>query len=107
MPGRTHIARLIAVILALNYFAFSAEIFDREYAESHPALPGTISISVPTVTWETFDKENAQAAFVFDANIQLATICKLPAPPCAQSNSVVPSELVRDKSPPRRTAGLI
>ena len=61
------IYRFVALLLASNYFAFQVELFEDEYEANHPRTYETCSITQPTLTWESFDKENAPKAFVCDA----------------------------------------
>ncbi len=87
-------------IVALNYAAFRLELFDDEYAENHPAFPTGISFSKPTLTWETFDKNNAPEAFVFNARVAIEPLSISPPVVFANKFAVEPLELIRDKSPP-------
>jgi hypothetical protein len=92
--------RLVALLLSTNYFAFQVELFEEEYEASHPRSYETSSISKPGVTWESFDKENAPKAFVFDVDVRIQFLFLL------QSGSVnfllphTPFQPIRDKSPP-------
>lgn len=94
--------RVISLLLACNYFAFQAELFEEEFKENHPDLPSQLSFSKPTLTWESFDKENAPEAFSFDADIFfLAVIGWLPFPAIQTLPPHLPFRIIRDKSPPR------
>ena len=93
----------VALVLACNYFAFQAELFDDEYEANHPAQArkGTHALTNPSATWESFDKDNAPQPFVFDARVSLVSRFVLPeeAPLThLHSPGIHP---VRDKSPPR------
>ncbi len=97
-----------AIVLASNYFAFQVELFDAEYEENHPTssgnTSGTCTISASSLTWESFDKDNAPQAFVVDACVTLVCFLRLPeetAPPDVIRPSI---ERIRDKSPPIPTA---
>jgi hypothetical protein len=97
-----------AIVLASNYFAFQVELFDAEYEENHPTAPGTASgtctITASSLTWESFDKDNAPQAFVVDACVTLACFHRLPEE-TALAAVIRPSfERIRDKSPPLPTA---
>jgi hypothetical protein len=91
-----------ALLLACNYFAFQVELFECEYEANHPAptTQGTHALSGPTVTWESFDKQNAPQAFVVDAGLQIDCILILASTSILQSSSEPSFQLVRDKSPP-------
>lgn len=91
---------LIAVGLACNYLAFQVELFDDEYEANHPCPTVTPSFSSTSVTWESFDKDNAPEPFsiepanYFGCLFRLALVFSfLPLPSR-------PFHLVRDKSPP-------
>jgi hypothetical protein len=92
--------RCIALLLACNYFAFQVELFEEEYEANHPKTCEGSSFTHPTLTWESFDKENAPQAFVFDAEIQIQFLFFIDSEP---SDAVSPNnqyQPVRDKSPP-------
>jgi hypothetical protein len=92
--------RFLALLLACNYFAFRTELCEDEYEDNHPQLYDGISITVNSTNWETFDKDNAPKAFVFQPP-QPGIVIWYISPP---ENHVSPSresfQLVRDKSPP-------
>lgn len=92
--------KFVALLLASNYFAFQVELFEEEYEANHPRGHTTASITKPTITWESFDKENAPKAFVFDANIRLEFLFLLQSPLVELSLPSPPYQPVRDKSPP-------
>jgi len=88
------------MLLAFNYFAFQVELFDDEYEANHPSPSAASGISAYNVTWESFDKDNAPAPFVFDARISFVSLFRLPREvslPLVHFPGVHP---VRDKSPP-------
>ena len=92
--------RSVALILASNYFAFQVELFDEEYEANHPRRSEECSVLSPTLTWESFDKDNAPQPFVFDALITIEYAGPLAPLPC---DPVAPHYLhrdIRDKSPP-------
>ncbi len=93
-------ARGIALILSLNYFSFQVEVFDEEYEANHPAQIEAGAISSPTLTWESFDKDQAAQPFVFDAAISFERIATLTEPTAPTPPSIVPEDPIRDKSPP-------
>lgn len=89
-----------AFILALNYFAFQVELFEDEYEANHPRSYTTSSISQPSVTWESFDKENAPKAFVCKPFIQLSMLYTLAVTFGPVLEPGAQFQPVRDKSPP-------
>ena len=99
-PPLISLYRYVGLILACNYFAFQVEIFDDEYEANHPQHHRGSSILSPTLTWESFDKDNAPQPFVFDALItieyagRLAPVLSAPATPQQHYRDI------RDKSPP-------
>jgi hypothetical protein len=89
-----------ACVIALTYFGFRTELFDNEYAENHAAVPNGVSFARPSLTWETFDKDNAPQAFVVDVETRTERISSSPDF-CAFAAPEFPSaHPVRDKSPP-------
>jgi hypothetical protein len=97
---RPYVHSLVALLLATNYFAFQVELFDEEYEANHRQASTTCSIASPTLTWESFDKENAPKAFVFDARIQIQFLFLLESDPPTLLLSHPPFQPIRDKSPP-------
>ncbi len=95
--------RFVAALLACTYFAFRVELFEEEYEQNHPQQSGTPaqpSITLPSLNWETFDKDNAPKAIVVTLAaifivLQLARSDR--APRCLLPARV---HVVRDKSPP-------
>lgn len=94
------IHKLVALILATNYFAFQVELFEEEYEANHPKKYDSCSITQPTLTWESFDKENAPQAFVFDAGIQSQFLFLLEREPVALHLPFAQYQPIHDKSPP-------
>lgn len=93
----------VAVILASNYFAFQVELFDSEYEANHPAppIPGTHALRSPTITWESFDKENAPEAFVLNPILPAEQFGTIPFLQTEERQPNPQCQPVRDKSPPR------
>ncbi len=95
--------QILAFICAVNYLAFRAELFEEEYEQSHPPVLGCAgqpAITLPSLNWETFDKDNASKAFVIDPQIRLliaGTVPHISIPAPAERPAAGP---VRDKSPP-------
>jgi hypothetical protein len=92
----------IALLLACNYFAFQVELLESEYEANHPApaAGGVHSLSSPTVTWESFDKDNAPQAFVVDAGLNVECLAIVALVPGVHIVAPDPHHPIRDKSPP-------
>ena len=91
----------IALILACNYFAFQIELFEDEYEVNQPIQtePGN-TVSSPTVTWESFDKDHAKQPLVFKANFGVECLVVLRPFSITRRIAEPEFELIRDKSPP-------
>ena len=89
-----------SILIALNYFAFRMELFQDEDSENHPQTQSAVSFTFPTLNWETFDKDNASKAFVFDALIQIQPIEFFPPEHREQYSPYLSFRLIQDKSPP-------
>ena len=95
--------QIFTLVFAWNYFAFRVELFDDEYEQNHPApTPASEgpAFSLPSLTWETFDKDNAPKAVRVEPVI---TLTLLAGTPDEQFHfRVIPRhyQLIRDKSPP-------
>ncbi len=96
------IHKFVSLLLATNYFLFQIELFEEEYEANHPKKYETASITHPILTWESFDKENAPQAFVFDAGIQIQILFLLEPERVTALHPHVQYQPVRDKSPPER-----
>jgi hypothetical protein len=93
--------RLIALLLACNYFAFQTEVFEDEYAEQHPAPTTQTTFASPTLGWESFDKDNAPPPFTFNlAMLALEIVWQLADEPDSEPYYYKPLFTIRDKSPP-------
>jgi len=90
----------VALLLATNYFAFQVEVFEEEYQANHRQASTACSIASPTLTWESFDKENAPKAFVVDADIRIQFLFLFDSDPPTLLLSHTPFQPIRDKSPP-------
>jgi hypothetical protein len=90
----------VAVVLACNYFAFQAELFDAEYEANHAAPSTSSTITSSSLSWESFDKDNAPQAFVFDAGLRIFCVLVLPSEPALPFIPDPPFQIIRDKSPP-------
>ncbi len=97
---RSHVHSFVALLLATNYFAFQVELFDEEYEANHRQVSRTCSIASPTLTWESFDKENAPKAFVFDAGIRIQFLFLFESSVVNPLLPYAPFQPIRDKSPP-------
>ena len=90
----------IALLLATNYFAFQVELCESEYEANHPKQERGCFYSGPTLTWESFDKDNAPPAFVFDAGLRIDCLLILTSPRFFEQITELPFQPIRDKSPP-------
>jgi len=91
---------LVSLVLAANYLAYQVEFFEEEYEQNHPAHSGGWSFMMPALTWESFDKENAPQAIVFDAGLRVEFLFSYPVIPGEETPPCPPYQPVRDKSPP-------
>ena len=94
---------MLPLLLAFNYFSFRVELFRDEDEADHPVqdhFAHTATLGLPTLNWETFDKDNAPKAIKVEPWISLQVIALLPAPSMACTVSRPPFQPVRDKSPP-------
>ena len=92
--------KLLALLLASNYLAFHIEPFEDEYEANHRPLPDGYAFSKPSMTWETFDKQNAPKAFVFDAALRIQFLHPRYSPQAKELLAKFQYQPVRDKSPP-------
>jgi hypothetical protein len=97
---RPFLRNVLALLLALNFFAFQIELFDEEYEANHPDFDGSLVYTVSGITWESFDKENAPEAFVFDAGLHIEFLFLLHSPHLVLPTANPQFQPVRDKSPP-------
>ncbi len=92
--------RILATALATLFFVFQTELDHDEYQRQHRLLSSSPAFAAPSLTWETFDKENAQKAFVLPVERGDVFIL-LPHHPIRLS---LPPQVslhpIRDKSPP-------
>jgi hypothetical protein len=97
---RRTLFRMAALLLALTYGMFRLEPFEEEFESFHPALAGGPAIALPTVNWETFDKDNAAKAFV--VTLLTSFVILLLASDERATLRIIPAQfrLLRDKSPP-------
>jgi len=96
----SQIHKLAALFLASNYFAFQIELFEEEYEANHPKTYDGTSLTQLTLTWESFDKQNAPKAFVVDPHIHIEPLF-LVQPVTEQTPNPDPQpQPIRDKSPP-------
>lgn len=91
----------LTLLIACNYAAFRLELFEKEYEENHPpAATTTSAVTRPSLTWETFDKDNAVKSFTIDPSVRLVLLLRSLAVPAPQRHQFRPFRLTRDKSPP-------
>lgn len=100
MRWRVNAYKLFFFLVALTYFSFRVEPFEDEYKLEHHDFPTTCEFSNPTLSWETFDKDNAPVAFVFDAELRIERLAVLPPEPPVLLQDHRQLQPVRDKSPP-------
>jgi hypothetical protein len=96
--------RAFSLIFACNYFAFRTELFNEEFEQNHPvADPYTHQavFSLPTLNWETFDKDNAPKAITVTPRISLELISTTPRETPLPNIVPLQVQIIRDKSPPR------
>lgn len=90
-----------AILLACNYFAFQVELFQDEYEANHPTEQTSgDGLSSPTVTWESFDKDNAQKPYIFNALVELKCLVRYIPIVAVPFFNEPPLQAIRDKSPP-------
>ena len=99
-PRFRQLHAIVSCVLAITYFSFRVELFEDEYEESHPNQVNGNFISVPTLNWETFDKDNACAAFVFDARLRGESFSMVTTEFPQEHYTYLQFHPVRDKSPP-------
>jgi hypothetical protein len=92
--------KVLALLLASNYFAFRTELIEDEYKENHPERSNEVSFTLNGTNWETFDKDNAPKAFVFQPPQPVVVVWYIAPPEYHFSPSYESFQLVRDKSPP-------
>ena len=95
--------RVLALLLAFNYFSFRVELFKDEDEQNHPVVdPCThqTSISPSTLNWETFDKDNAPKAITIHPDVPIELFLVVHCPPQVFQHFFQPYQPVRDKSPP-------
>ena len=101
MMFRFRLYNVLALIVALNYFAFRVELFEDEYEANHPRnISEGLALSQYSLNWETFDKDNAPKAFVVDTEVTIQLLCVLDVVPQINHESCQPFQPIRDKSPP-------
>ena len=78
-------------------------MFNEEYEQNHPnndLFNKQVTVSLPTLNWETFDKDNAPKAFVIKPPVKILIVGIIPAPNFIVRSDISSSEPIRDKSPP-------
>jgi len=97
---RAGLWRCFALVIACNYFAFRTELIERENDENHPQHYSTLSITLPSLNWETFDKDNAPKALTIAVALHIDFLFNVHSVPNTPKVSFQPFQPVRDKSPP-------
>ena len=105
MKRTLHIA--VFLLVAINYFAYQVEFFDKEYQENHRAVSNTLSFATPSVTWETFDKSNASKAFTLNVDVTIELIGYLRLPNIRITPPLIQFDIIRDKSPPTNLSYIV
>ncbi len=98
--GRGVLFALLSLLVACNYFAFRVELCEEEFEAHHTSIPYTNAFGPPTVTWETFDKDNAPEALTVDVQITIELFCRVGEQFQEIRQDIVPQQPIRDKSPP-------
>jgi hypothetical protein len=81
------------------------ELFEDEYEENHPAIDPFMhacTLSLPTLNWETFDKDNAPKAITVLPFLSLTLLLTIPGHSLPAPVTVYNQQIIRDKSPPRQ-----
>jgi len=100
MLRRSGLWRCCALLVAFNYFAFRTELIEREYDDNHPQHYSTLSITLPSLNWETFDKDNAPKAITIAVGLHIDFLFNVQTVPKTPKESFQPYQPIRDKSPP-------
>lgn len=91
---------LTALVLAFTYFSFRVELFSDEAEKQFHDLPHGRVITTPSLTWESYDKDNAPAAYTVEVFTEFACLVAIPPIPAFARQDILPYQPVRDKSPP-------
>jgi hypothetical protein len=98
---RSLLSLCMATLLACNYFAFQIELFEEEYEANQPMRTETeCAIGSPSLTWESFDKDRAQKAFIITVVRSVEGTLRLRPVSLVKIYDEPSFERVRDKSPP-------
>jgi hypothetical protein len=101
MKWRSTVFSFVATLVAINYFAFRVELFEDENAANHPGgFAKAVTLTLPTLNWETFDKDNAPQAIIVDPEIKIEFLSLVGVQPPQYWVLLQSSDPVRDKSPP-------
>jgi hypothetical protein len=92
--------RIAALFLACIFFLFQTELDHEEYLRNHRQVSSAPSIAAPSLTWETFDKQNAPKAFVVVVDSDGFCLVMPYTNPGINLPPSVSVHPVRDKSPP-------
>jgi hypothetical protein len=97
---RQFLHNVVAILLAGTLLAFLTEPCEDEYEANHPQNDGSCSLTTPSLSWESFDKENVVAPVIVDARIQIEFLFLSPPSEVNPQTCLIWSHPVRDKSPP-------
>jgi hypothetical protein len=92
--------RVLAFLVAVNYFGFRTELFAREFDENHPGFFSQCAFTTPSLNWETYDKDNAPKAFVFHGTTPIEPLGTVTRPERLTLEFYPPYRPIQDKSPP-------
>lgn len=98
--ARVVVHALAAAVVACTYFAFRVELFDEEFESHFRDFPNGLALTGPTLSWESFDKENAPQAFTVSVLTAFERSFAMPPAPEISRQDILPFQPVRDKSPP-------
>jgi hypothetical protein len=96
--------RIFSFIFAFNYFAFRTELIDEEFEQNNPVsdqFSHQASFSLPSLNWETFDKDNAPKAITVTPWISLELVSTATSENLLLNIIPQQKQIIRDKSPPR------
>lgn len=96
--------RIFYFIFAFNYFAFRTELFDEEFEQNNPVsdqFTHQAAFSLPSLNWETFDKDNAPKAITVTPWLSLELVSITTNETLLHNIIPQQKQIIRDKSPPR------
>jgi len=91
---------LVSILMACTYFAFRVELCEEEYEAHHHPFPDILAFASSSLTWESFDKDNAPQAFHIEVETRRQLLCSIEPQKRSPFQDNLPYQPVRDKSPP-------